>query len=561
MLALPIVSGATNLAHAASPEPQVPGPRTLRVAHIGNIANNAYSNAKFQRRRGLPADMYHYRFEFVMGHPEWEDADFDIVVEPFDPPDWSTVRFTNGYQRPAWARYLSALPPDEDPAQPNASVRLEHVLAATAPGGLAGTLAGSDSSGTSGGRLAVFLRQLLEWSARRYAWLNRQGQLTPSERLQLLALSLVREAVVWLACERVERGMLLGERQRMIRAGLADLNEHSRLLETGLHLRMRELAPYTFWYSFRATCRPYDLVQLYGLEAAKGMFLPPEQSFVALEHSTMREIPFEQSLRGRLLSLAYKAADWCIITNPDVVDSAKRLQLERYTFIPHPLDETKYVDCPTPLRDRLRRELSCQLVLFCPTRHEWSDDFDSKRTDRVLRAFARYVREGEPAGLPRAALVLCEWGRDVRASKRLLAELRLVDRVAWRPPMHKLRLLEYYRASDVVLDQFHDRVGTFGTVTAEAMSCSRPVIMYFNPEVHHWCWPELPPIVSARTEDEVFVRLGELAGDPRHRQRVGAASRAWIERWHGWQRTADLHLDLYRDVTACRGLPVAVLPS
>jgi glycosyltransferase involved in cell wall biosynthesis len=166
----------------------------------------------------------------------------------------------------------------------------------------------------------------------------------------------------------------------------------------------------------------------------------------------------------------------------------------------------------------------------------------------VIRAFARYSRGDHP----RAALVLSRWGRDVRASEALIAREGIADRVVWRHPMHKLRLLEHYRAADVVLDQFHESVGTFGTVTAEALSCARPVVMYFNPEVHRWCLPEMPPIESALTEEEIEGRLVALAHDPAYRARVGEASRAWVVRWHGWQRCAGDHLRLYQDVVARR---------
>jgi len=50
--------------------------RPLRVLHIGNIANNAYINAKIQRRLGIDADVCCYDYYHVMGCPEWEDADF-----------------------------------------------------------------------------------------------------------------------------------------------------------------------------------------------------------------------------------------------------------------------------------------------------------------------------------------------------------------------------------------------------------------------------------------------------------------------------------------------------
>src|SRR5436190_4488074 len=120
----------------------------MRSAHAGNIANNAYLVAKFLRRRGEDAHAFHFRAEFIMGHPEWEDADFDQELDPFDPPDWRTLRFTNGFVRPDWVHYLSGLAdPYELPRDAPAGAAA-HVMAATyssvdaasASGGLARTL-------------------------------------------------------------------------------------------------------------------------------------------------------------------------------------------------------------------------------------------------------------------------------------------------------------------------------------------------------------------------------------------------------------------------------------
>jgi glycosyltransferase involved in cell wall biosynthesis len=265
----------------------------------------------------------------------------------------------------------------------------------------------------------------------------------------------------------------------------------------------------------------------------------------------MRTLPFENTVQGRLLNLAYRTADACVITNPDVVSSAKRLGLRDYRFIPHPIDELKYSPLPngseTTIRRELRRATGAELVFLCPTRHEWSKAFDSKRSDRVIRAFSRYL--ADPSH-PKAALVLCRWGRDVRASERLIADLGIAESVVWKPPMHKTRLRDYYRSCDVVLDQFNESVGTFGTVTAEGLSCALPVIMYFNSKVHEWCLPEMPPIQSALTEEEIAARLSELAVDPERRRAIGEASRRWIMKWHGWERCAREHQQLHRDVLA-----------
>ena len=503
----------------------------VRVAHIGNVANNAYSNAKFQRRLGLQADIYHYRNEFIMGHPEWEDADFAGEPDPFNPPDWPSIRFTNGYVRPEWAKYLG------DHLEADASGEVPRVVRTDG--------ADSHMPAASLGSIATRLRDLAHRGIRRFNALSRQGQLARGERLELLALSLFQQGVEWASIAKEERPFSVDARLRSRRERLREINGQSRISASTERLTLHQLRGFPHWESFRQTCAPYDIVQLYGLEVAKGTFLPPEQPLIAFEHGTLRGFPFEQTVRGRLLALGHKSADWSVITNADTVSEAKRLGLERYGFIPHPLDEDKYVDGPSAVGEVLRRELGCELLLFCPTRHEWSDAFDSKRTDRALRVFVRYVREAEPSGAPRAGFVLSDWGRDARAAQALLSAAGVAERVTWRAPMPKLRMLDYYRAADVVVDQFHDRVGSFGAVTAEAMSCGRPVVMYFNPAVHEWCLPEMPPIRSARTEEEIYARLVEL-GDAATRRRVGQESRAWIERWHGWRRSTDLHLDVYR---------------
>ena len=564
-----MVSGEAHQAFQTAPP---------RIAHVGNIANNAYSNAKFQRRLGLAADSYNYAFEFVFGHPEWEDADFGEQLDLYHPPDWPALQFTNGYARPQWARYLSGRPDPYgytgyDEARREAGIQGQYldtgrvwtaVPAAGRPTGF-------------GPVLELRLRRFARSTAQRYASLVRQSQLTTRERVEFLVLMLIRAAVDNVSIWRLQLGIAMNDRLRAIRADMRAVDTDSRLAKVGQKLGPRSYSRLVCWRSFRPLSQDYDLTVLYGLEVTKAGLLPPERPYIAFEHATMRTLPFENTVQGRLLALGYQLADACIITNPDVLGSAKRLGLRHYRFIPHPVDETKYCPDETPLANERRRELrkclfrdaglggsgaaplaSQPLLFFCPSRHEWSNGSDSKRSDRVIRAFGRYVREAEPAGLPAAVLVLTEWGTDVRASQQLCRDLGIEGRVVWRHPMHKMRLLEYYRAADIVLDQFHEAVGSFGTVTVEAMACARPVIMYFNPQVHEWCLEENPPIQSALTTPEIYGRLVALAGSAERRAAVGTQSRAWIERWHGWRRVAELHLELYREVFDRRGNAAAV---
>ena len=545
-----MVSGEAHQASQTAPP---------RIAHVGNIANNAYSNAKFQRRLGLAADSYNYPFEFVFGHPEWEDADFREQLDLYHPPDWPALRFTNGYKRPHWSRYLSGRPEPYGYAGYDEARREAGIQGQYLDTGRVWTAVPAAGRPTGfGPALELRLRRFARSTAQRYASLVRQSQLTTRERVEFLVLILIRAAVDNVSIWRLQLGIAMNDRLRAIRADMRAVDTDSRLAKVGQKLGPRSYSRLVCWRSFRPLSQDYDLTVLYGLEVTKAGLLPPERPYIAFEHATMRTLPFENTVQGRLLALGYQLADACIITNPDVLGSAKRLGLRHYRFIPHPVDETKYCPGETPLADELRRELRVPLIFFCPSRHEWSNGSDSKRSDRVIRAFGRYVREAEPAGLPAAALVLTEWGTDVRASRQLCRDLGIEGRVVWLHPMHKMRLLEYYRAADIVLDQFNDDVGSFGTVTVEAMACGRPVIMYFNPQVHEWCLEENPPIQSALTTPEIYGRLVALAGSAERRAAVGAQSRAWVERWHGWRRVAELHLELYREVFDRRGDTAAV---
>jgi glycosyltransferase involved in cell wall biosynthesis len=114
----------------------------------------------------------------------------------------------------------------------------------------------------------------------------------------------------------------------------------------------------------------------------------------------------------------------------------------------------------------------------------------------------------------------------------------------------KLRLIDAYRAADVVLDQF--LIGTFGAVAPEAMACGTPVVMAFDSELHRWCFSELPPVVDARTPEQIYAALLRLAEDEGELRRLGRQGRDWIERHHGWRLVVDRHLQIYEEVLSAR---------
>lgn len=429
----------------------------MRVLHVGNIANNAYNNAKFLRRKGIEADVLCYDYTHIMGQPEWEDAEFEGNPDEFN-PRWEQVDL-NGFRRPAWF--------------------IQEELAPRVPS-------------------------------------RRKQRFKGQFRLERL----MRDPVRWLH-------VFINYRLESLLSG-TEPRPHA--------VDFFKIYPTRKW--FQQWFKGYDLIQAYATEPIHALLFATGQPYVAFEHGTMREIPFEDSTTGRLLTLAYRKANKVFITNPDVLTAAQRLGLTNFQFIPHPVDETKYRPLPTALRSHLVNRHQADLILFAPSRHNWA----LKGNDLLLKAFARFRQTTRRS----AVLIQCEWGQEVAQSKQLIEALGLTACVLWVPPLNKMKLIDYYNAADVVLDQF--TIGTFGTVTPEAMACGKPVVLHFDRGMHEWCYAEMPPVASARTEGEIHERLVELCGDPGYRNTLGQASREWIVKHHGWEFVADRQITVYREL-------------
>jgi hypothetical protein len=61
---------------------------------------------------------------------------------------------------------------------------------------------------------------------------------------------------------------------------------------------------------------------------------------------------------------------------------------------------------------------------------------------------------------------------------------------------------------------------------------------------------EHPPVLTARTVDEIYERLVWQAKHERYRADIGKRGREWVEKHHSLERVSKLHLDLYARVLA-----------
>lgn len=539
----------------------------MKICHVGNLASNAYVNASFQRRYlGWDAHSYDYGRGHLMWSPQWEDADLDVsgVKSTEWVEHWSEVPIRDGWRRPSWSRILG-----NTREQP------------------------------------YFLTQEA-FDAERQLVMPAFVPLRPFDGCRLTA--------------------------EEIRALNKDFRQQRR------------------WPAIQELAKEYDVVVLYGPEAASAAAIPSSTKVVTFECSTMRMVAQLDTPSRRSLAKAYQVADLALITNADCVRSARELGLThdrrtedraahpgrgagehpdyvcttrgaqgvvsasgralgrlpphanegvaagavgRYAFMPHPVDTDKFhpaaLSTDTPglhphenprvievggmvhlaydlapdeatlaarLRENLLSRHGTDLLLLAPARHALALREGPKANDKVLHAFAQYLDQEGRQRLPRATLLLLHYGDAVAESKALIERWGISHRVLWMPPLPKRQYVQLVQAADIVLDQFSEDVGSFGTTTIEALACAKPCITFVSPRLHEWCKDTLPlpPVANALNVVDIVLRLKMLA-HPEKRQEYGERGARWVQEWQSPQRVCAVWQQLVGGVMGWSGTP------
>jgi glycosyltransferase involved in cell wall biosynthesis len=130
--------------------------------------------------------------------------------------------------------------------------------------------------------------------------------------------------------------------------------------------------------------------------------------------------------------------------------------------------------------------------------------------------------------------------RVIEACEALDVELEIVE------GLHHAEAFERYRGADIIVDQLN--AGWYGLFAIECMALGKPVITYLHEDAARRAEEAFGlglPLVNA-TPATLEERLAELvAMGPEGRARIGAESRAYVERVHDIERVTDALLDLY----------------
>ena len=127
----------------------------------------------------------------------------------------------------------------------------------------------------------------------------------------------------------------------------------------------------------------------------------------------------------------------------------------------------------------------------------------------------------------------------IAACAQLPVELEIVE------GLHHTEAFERFRSADIVVDQLN--AGWYGVFAIEVMALGKPVVAFLHEEAvrrTEQAFDVEVPVVSA-TKDTLVQRLRRLVEDGDERRRIGAASRAYVERVHDADAVADGLLDVY----------------
>lgn len=284
----------------------------------------------------------------------------------------------------------------------------------------------------------------------------------------------------------------------------------------------------------------YDIVQGYSIDG--GLCLVNGfQPFVSYEHGTLRDLPFGDDFYGVVTRMTYTSSQHVFVTNSDVLPSVEKMGLDpsRVVYLPHAFDDRKL------MRFRVENpELvpaAGPPVIFSPTRQHWQDKSGSwtKGNDVLLRAAGIVAAEGLDFRLH-----LVEWGKEVPASKALIAKLGIADKVVWLPTMQKHQLWEAYCSAHAVADQFV--LPALGGVGFETMALGRLLLTAIDKDQLTRFFGAPPPCLAAGTVEECAAQLRRIIADPADSAGLGEAAARWMSAYHSAERIVSLQAAAYR---------------
>lgn len=430
--------------------------------HIGNIANIAYATCKILDKYQHPVELICHDENHLMSQPEWNDLELDPEDFPNENNFFSNTSKIMDYKLPLWFKRSNVF------SENHSTIRK---IASYLPLSLKSFIKPIYSKIVN----PVHLKKTIDF---KYPY---------DDNHKLYLEEVYNEAKIW------------GIKKE-------DLNVY---------------LPHAYWLNKQIQekdlCFAYAASPIYCL-------LGSHKPYIATEIGTLRDIPPESGVTGKILALSYQRANFVIVTNPDAREQMNKLGIKKYRFCPHPVDEDVYKPLDRKELNYIKEELleghKSDLLIMAPARQNWK----LKGNDKYLKAIKKLKDQGIII-----RLVVPLWGQDIDNTKKLVKSLGIESQVKWIKPLSEPLLIKYLTVVDAVIDQLE--LGVFGFVTAKALACELPVLTSYDKDLHHWCFDEHPPILNCNSTEELTENLKNLIDAP-YRKKIGVASRNWFLKYH-----------------------------
>lgn len=524
----------------------------MKVLHIGNIANNAYLNAKILNDNGIKSDVLCYDYYHIMGCPEWEDSDFIGDYGDDNAPNWSKLDL-QGFKRPDWF------------IQGRKITTFKYLIAKNEGSFFKTKWYGFLLKNEQWLHEKDFKKYLLPF-VRMYrlgvafsiGFINNTrsiiSKILKLNKFILFFLSPILIVLVLLLLP-IKIFLIIYRKFKKCKA-YNNLSYTNKELE--FELRIEELKDIfynyqperieyfdeSFFFQYKSEyylCKKlfkhYDVIHTYGLDGFYPMLV--NLPYIAFEHGTIRNFPFQNDMIGICSYLSYKLANHVFITNADNIEAAKKLEFKNYSFIPHPINESVLEKIHKEDVTNLYHKYDTDFIAFHPPRQHWTQkrgenwmdgveffkDWE-KGNDIFIEGFAKFVKEVNP----KAKAIFVLWGKKINESKNLIKELGIEENIIWVKPMHNYNMIKTVLSVDILVDQF--TLGAFGSTMPKALMCHKPSMMYLNESLHKWCLTEMPPVENVQDKEQVYNSLKRIYLDKQYVEELNNKSFRWYDFYH-----------------------------
>lgn len=468
----------------------------LKILHIGNIANNAYNNAKILNKLGIINDVLSPDYYHIMGCPEWEELDIQPnEVNDFD-PKWYKVN--EGYERPEWF------------AQGVLSNCLEYLYAKN---------------------IGDTKRQKVYWCLLGY---NNKTKRMNLNYIYIKMKYRLRRAISW----RIKALLNIKDKSQYVPNHDLIRDFEQRFPDRSDKLTPEEMDPYKYTYRLQEVLNQYDYVFCYGASTILPV-LVGYYNFVGFEHGTLRDIPWGDNTFARLTALSYSKAKSILMTNADSVPQAKKLNQKifygQHGFIIQDAQRKieKYSK-KSIINDYLNLNHLRKYKILQSTRQDWS----TKGNNKFLEAISRLKREE----FNDFDILLADWGNDVELTKKFIHANSLEDHVTWIPTLSKPQLLKLYTEVDILIDQFN--IPCIGSTPLEIFSVKgAALITSLDNDIMTTFYGRTIPLINCTSSDDIYTALKSIFKEEIDLKKIKEDCYQWLLETHSEERIAKTLLE------------------